>query len=114
DAVAAATVDLLRPRSQNASKLARLLKDLLDIDRLNRGIVEPQYRVTDVGALARRTVEHLDATGDRTVIVRTEPVVIAVDPPKVERILENLVMNAVRHTDPDRTIWVCVGPCDGG
>jgi PAS domain S-box-containing protein len=106
--------DLLARLSANARKLDRLLKDLLDIDRLNRGIVEPQYRVTDVAALARRTVEHLDATGDRTVIVRTEPVVIAVDPPKVERILENLVMNAVRHTDPDRTIWVCVGPCEDG
>ena len=41
-----------RPLSRlavNAKKLDRLLKDLLDIDRLNRGIVEPQYRVTDVG-----------------------------------------------------------------
>ena len=38
----------------NARKLDRLLKDLLDIDRLNRGIVEPQYRTADVGALTRR------------------------------------------------------------
>jgi PAS domain S-box-containing protein len=106
--------DLLTRLSANARKLDRLLKDLLDIDRLHRGIVEPQYRVTDVGALARRTVEHLDATGDRTVHVRTTPVVIAVDPPKVERIIENLVMNAVRHTDADRTIWIGVDPSDEG
>ena len=49
--------DLLARLAANARKLDRLLKDLLDIDRLNRGIVEPQYRTTDVGALARRTVE---------------------------------------------------------
>ena len=46
--------DLLGRLATNAKKLDRLLKDLLDIDRLNRGIVEPQLRVTDVGALARR------------------------------------------------------------
>ena len=49
--------DLLERLAVNARKLDRLLKDLLDIDRLNRGIVDPQYRVTDVGALARRTVD---------------------------------------------------------
>ena len=86
----------------NARKLDRLLKDLLDIDRLNRGIVEPQYRVTDVGALARRTVESLDMLADRDVVVEAEPVVIAIDPAKVERIIENLLMNAARHTTADR------------
>ena len=106
--------DLLSRLAANAKKLDRLLKDLLDIDRLNRGIVEPQYRVTDVGALARRTVEHLDALVGREVLVQTDPVVIPVDPPKVERIVENLLMNAVRHTESDRRIWLFVGPHEGG
>ena len=86
--------DLLGRLAGNARKLDRLLKDLLDIDRLNRGIVEPQLRMTDVGALARRTVESLDALAGREVAVRTDAVMLAVDPPKVERIVENLLMNA--------------------
>jgi PAS domain S-box-containing protein len=106
--------DLLSRLAANAKKLDRLLKDLLDIDRLNRGIVSPQYRVTDVGALARRPVEHLDAHVGREVIVETDPVVIPVDPPKIERIVENLLMNAVRHTEEDRRIWLIVGPHEGG
>jgi PAS domain S-box-containing protein len=106
--------DLLSRLAANAKKLDRLLKDLLDIDRLNRGIVEPQYRVTDVAAIARRTVEHLDALAEREVIVRTDPVVIPVDPPKIERIVENLLMNAARHTDTDRRIWLHVASYDGG
>ena len=106
--------DLLTRLSANAKKLDRLLKDLLDIDRLNRGIVEPQYRVTDVAALARRTVEQLDALAEREVIVHTDPVVIPIDPPKVERIVENLLTNAVRHTTPDRRIWLTVAPHEGG
>jgi PAS domain S-box-containing protein len=106
--------DLLRRLSSNAHKLDRLLKDLLDIDRLNRGIVSPRYRTTDVGALARGVVEHLDALVGRDVVVEADPVVIAADPPKIERIVENLLTNAVRHTDRDRRIWLRVGPLDDG
>jgi PAS domain S-box-containing protein len=102
--------DLLRRLASNAKKLDRLLRDLLDIDRLNRGIIEPQLRVTDIGALARRTVESLDVLAGRDVIAETDAVVLAVDPPKVERIIENLLANAVRHTEPDRRIWVRVHP----
>jgi PAS domain S-box-containing protein len=106
--------DLLARLAANARKLDRLLKDLLDIDRLSRGIVEPQYRATDVGALVRRTIESLDSLGGRTVIVQTEPVVIPIDPAKVERIVENLVANAARHTDPTVTIWVRLEARDSG
>jgi PAS domain S-box-containing protein len=100
--------DLLGRLATNARKLDRLLKDLLDIDRLNRGIVTPNYRATDIGALVRRTVESLDLLGERPILVEAEPVTIEVDPAKVERIVENLLANAARHTGPDTDIWVRV------
>jgi PAS domain S-box-containing protein len=106
--------DLLERLSTNARKLDRLLKDLLDIDRLNRGIVTPQYRVVDVATLARRAVDSLDALAHRAIEIDTTPVVINVDPAKVERILENLLVNAARHTREDRRIWLRVTPHDGG
>lgn len=98
--------DLLGRLAFNARKLDRLLKDLLDIDRLNRGIVEPQYRTIDVAALIHRSVESLDMLGDRAIEVDAQPLVMPVDPPKLERIVENLVINAVRHTPPSSRIWV--------
>ena len=106
--------DLLARLASNARKLDRLLKDLLDIDRLSRGIVTPQYRLTDIGSLVRRTVENLDAVAGRHLFVQTEPVLIPVDPAKVERIVENLVANAARHTADETRIWVRVAPSDGG
>ena len=106
--------DLLHRLATNARKLDRLLKDLLDIDRLNRGIMEPQLRPTDVGMLARRTIESLDQLAGREIASHAESVVIAIDPPKVERIVENLVLNAARHTPSDRRIWVRVEPMDEG
>jgi PAS domain S-box-containing protein len=107
--------DLLARLSSNARKLDRLLEDLLDIDRLSRGIVAPRYQVTDVGALARRTVENLESLAHRHIDVETPAVVIiSVDPAKVERIVENLLVNAARHTGNDRQIWLRVEPRDGG
>jgi signal transduction histidine kinase len=107
--------DLLGRLSSNARKLDRLLEDLLDIDRLSRGIVAPRYQVTDVGALARRTVENLESLEHRNIAVETSAaVIISVDPAKVERIVENLLVNAARHTEDDRKIWLRVEPRDGG
>jgi PAS domain S-box-containing protein len=100
--------DLVGRLSANAQKLDRLLRDLLDLDRLNRGIVEPQRRACDVGALARGTLATLDTLVDRHVVVVTDDVELEVDAAKVERIVENLITNAVRHTPAEGTIWLKV------
>jgi len=106
--------ELVRRLAANARKLDQLLSDLLDLDRLDRGIVEPRRRPTDVAALVRRTVENSDVLGMRPVRIEAELVVVAVDASKVERIVENLLANAIRHTPPDTTIWVRVNPERGG
>jgi signal transduction histidine kinase len=97
----------------DARKLDRLLRDLLDVDRVSRGIVVFNPRETDLGALARSCVESLDV-GARTVVVDESPVAIQVDAPKVERIVEDLVTGALRHTGPDARIWVRVLPESDG
>ena len=106
--------DLTGRLAQNARKLNRLLRDLLDIDRLSRGIVTPLRHPTDVGELARRTVESLELPASRDVRIETAPVVLDIDAAKVERIIENLVMNAMRHTEDGASIWLRVGPAPGG
>ena len=52
-----------------------------------------------------------DNTG---VLVESDAVVIPMDPPKVERIVENLVANAAKHTSSDSGIWVRVVQERGG
>jgi PAS domain S-box-containing protein len=99
-------LDLLRRMASNARKLERLLGDLLDLDRLQRGIVSPQRRPTDVRALVRNVVAELELAGDRVVEVDADELVANVDAAKVERIVENLLANAVRHTPPVSRIWV--------
>jgi signal transduction histidine kinase len=92
----------------NARKLERLLTDILDLDRLGRGILEPRRQPTDVGGLVRRVIEEVGTYDHRTIAVRDEGAIAWLDQAKVERIVENLLTNAARHT-PDRArIWVSV------
>jgi signal transduction histidine kinase/putative methionine-R-sulfoxide reductase with GAF domain len=107
-------LDLLRRIAANARKLERLLGDLLDLDRLQRGIVAPQRRPTDVTALVAQTIRESEVLVDRKVELEAEPVVADIDAAKVERIVENLVSNAVRHTPEDSPVLVRVAREDGG
>jgi PAS domain S-box-containing protein len=97
----------------NARKLHRLLEDLLDLDRLGRGIVDPRRQSVDVGALARRVLEEADL-GERAVDLDVARVTAELDGPKVERIVENLLMNAARHSPPSTPIRVEVRAEHGG
>ena len=96
--VARTRVDLVRRIAANARKLERLLSDLLDLDRLQRGIVTPQRRPTDLQDLVRRGIEETENPAGHVIEVDVEPITVSVDGAKVERILENLLSNAIRHT----------------
>ena len=106
--------DLAGRIATNARKLDRMVTDLLDLDRLARGIVEPKLHPTDVGALVARVVADSDLAAARRVSLETRPVVASVDAAKVERIVENLLANTARHTPADVRVWVRVEPADGG
>jgi signal transduction histidine kinase len=50
----------------------------------------------------------------RPLELAVEPVVAQVDPAKVERIMENLLANADRHTTPDTPVWVRLAHTEEG
>jgi two-component system sensor histidine kinase KdpD len=100
--------DLARRIAGNARRLDRLVTNLLDLDRLARGIVSPKREPTDVGALVRRILEESEMVQASRIQKDIEPVVLPIDGAKVERILENLLANTVRHTPANATIWVSV------
>jgi PAS domain S-box-containing protein len=102
------TVDLVDRLVANAGKLDRLLSDLLDLDRLSKGLVAPQRSRTDLAALVGRVAQEWGQRSGRRLEVMVEPVVAWVDAAKVERVVENLLANADRHTTPDTPVWVKV------
>ena len=108
------TADLVDRLVANAGKLDRLLADLLDLDRLSKGIVTPQRSPTDLAALVSRIAQEWRQRSGRRLELTVEPVVAWVDAAKVERVVENLLANAGRHTIPGTPVWVRVARRDEG
>jgi len=92
----------------------RQLLDHPRVDRGRQGLLEPQRATVDLADVVRNVVAESDAVADRVVTVDAITTTVAIDVPKVERIVENLLVNAARHTPPDAHIWVRVQPGDGG
>jgi PAS domain S-box-containing protein len=99
------TKDLVSRMAQNARKLHRLLTNLLDLDRLTRGVLEPRRSWVDVRELLEAVVEG-SPSEDHRISVSERPVRAYVDAAQVERIVENLVVNAIRYTPPGTSVWV--------
>jgi K+-sensing histidine kinase KdpD len=93
---------------QSGRKMNRLIDDLLDLDRIDRGRVHPQRKPTDVGELARRVVRESTTLDSHPVRIDADRVLVEVDPGKVERVIENLLVNASRHTPPGTAVLVGV------
>ncbi len=106
--------ELLDGMTVRARKMDKLLDDLLDLERLGRGIAEPTRFPVDVGQLVTDLVHASDVLGGRPVEISARPVVAPVDAPKVERMVDNLLVNASRHTPEGSRLWVRVLPEDGG
>jgi len=106
--------DLTRRLAANAHKLDRLLRNLLDLERLIRGVIEPHRQLTDIGEVVRRVVVEGDFSDEGRIQVKAGPLLCEVDAPKVERIVENLLMNAIKHTPDGTLIWVRVSRAEDG
>jgi PAS domain S-box-containing protein len=100
--------DLAGRIAENARKLERLVTNLLDMDRLARGIVSPKLEPVDVGELVRRVIIESDQLDRSRLTMDVEAVVIPVDASKIERIVENLLANTARHTPSNAHVWVSV------
>ncbi len=53
-------LDLIRMMIEKTRKMDRLLADLLDLNRMEEGILEPNRSLTDVRALVHRVVDEVD------------------------------------------------------
>lgn len=102
--------DFLARAERNGVTLRRMIEDLLDFGRLERGELELDRERLDVG---RVVLEHAGdlrpALASRTVDVAVQDDVVAeVDRAALHRILANLLSNAVKYAPGDDPIEVIV------
>ncbi len=100
--------ELIERLGVNASRLDRMLADLLDIERLERGGLHLRPRETDLAEMVRVLLNSVDALRGRVVQFSADQVAALVDPPHAQRAIEHLLVNAVHHTPPETKIWVRV------
>jgi PAS domain S-box-containing protein len=102
---------IVRELAGAARRLERLLADLLDVERMRRGLLPVAKARTDVRALVENVLRACPLDG-RVVTVSADPVVADVDAAKLERMVENLLTNAAKHTPPESSIGIRVS-CEG-
>jgi len=109
--------DLAGMIDKQADRLADLVQNLLDMSRIQAGVLEPRRVPTSLGALVNSVVSEL------TPALRGHPVRLGlpedlppvdVDATLIARVLTNLLENAVRHAPRDTPITIGARPAPPG
>jgi signal transduction histidine kinase len=91
--------------------LEGLFSALLDVSRLDAGVLQPvlrHFRLQELtGRLMKDYAPEAEVKGLRLACVPTEAVVYS-DPALLERILRNYVSNAIRYTDVGEVTMLCI------
>jgi two-component system sensor histidine kinase MtrB len=83
----------------DVSRLRVLVDELMEISRLDAGSEPVQHRMADVHSIATALIS---ARGwQDKVVVDDQPLTLSTDPRRIERILANLLENAMEHSGRD-------------
>ena len=102
---------LLETMDRQVIQMTRLVEDLLDISRITRGVIELRREPVDVAAEIRNALESCEGPleigrHELKVNLPPEPVKVTADRARLQQILENLILNAVKYTEPGGRIEV--------
>jgi PAS domain S-box-containing protein len=98
---------------RQSSHMLRIIDDLLDVSRIARGKVRLALECIDVREVVQRVLddrsEQIAARGlDLVTDLGTEPRWVAGDAVRLAQVLDNLVGNAIKFTDPHGTIGATI------
>lgn len=118
----AASAETVRQRLQivrrNAERLRGMIEDLLLVGRMDAGMLTLERRPVPLPALVREVAAHLslaaEARNVALVVEAPTDCVIDADPRRIQEVIENLLANAVKFTDPGTEVVVRVAPADRG
>lgn len=93
-------LDLLRRLNANANALDGIIRTLLDFSRLESGRLEANVQQVDLRTLVEGVITRLNGMldGHRLVVRLEEGLLVEADPMLLDRVAENLLTNAAKHT----------------
>jgi two-component system sensor histidine kinase GlrK len=102
---------LLELNMQCGKRLATMLGNMLDLSRLEAGIVEYEMQSLDIGALLNRIIVDLnvqaqDKTQRITTDIQPEPLIVECDPDRMAQAFINLIENALRFSKREGVVTV--------
>lgn len=105
--------DLMRTVDEEMRRLVQLIDDLLDFSRYQNGLQTLQRKPCDLAALVEQTQARFAeeaAACEVTLICEAHPPLphVTVDAGQLQRLLDNLVSNALRHCNPGGTVHLQV------
>jgi signal transduction histidine kinase/DNA-binding response OmpR family regulator len=110
-----AALDVIR---RNADIQAKLIDDLLDMNRLMSGNVQLEVAPVDIGALLQATIQGLQPAADAKSVqllatIDTPLPEVSGDARRLQQVLWNLTHNAIKFTDAGGRVDVHVQPARG-
>ncbi|HEY9311276.1 sensor histidine kinase KdpD [Williamsia sp.] len=95
------TAELLATIEESTDHLTALVGNLLDSSRLAAGAVRPDLQMAYLTEIVDRTtagISRLDADGAKRLEVDVDHLLVHADPGLLERVLANVIDNALRHS----------------
>jgi len=98
---------------RQVQNLKRLVDDLLDVSRISRGKIELRKELVELAAVVAQAVDAVrplydEHHQDLHVSIPEDSILLKADPTRLEQILFNLLINAVKYTPQGGEIWLDV------
>jgi signal transduction histidine kinase len=103
--------------NQNALRLARMVGDVLDLDALESRQREVQHELLSLNQIVARVLEAMQSmVASHHIVVELAPALplIRGDADLLERVVTNLVANAIKYSPADGVITLCTAPREDG
>lgn len=103
--------DYLDVMKQNCYRLTRLINNILDMTKLDAGFIKPQMKnkdiVSEVESIIMSIIPYAESKGVKIIFdTDEEERIMAFDPDKIERIMLNLLSNALKFTNQGGYIYI--------
>lgn len=94
--------------ARELDRLGRMIANLLDVGRIEQGILALTPQPIDLTMLAREVADVLAAPRSHIDVRAPEELVVTADLDRIRQALENLIANALRHSPAERPVTVTI------